>query len=98
MPVHKKNIANGTGGFTAWGLLSVIYPTGNQGRFSSFTYDGFATLTDALIYSANSQDSDNDDGMYAEVLDKSKMNEIMPDGFEYRIIYERVMSLSAEEN
>ena len=78
--------------------MSVIYPTGNKGRFSTFTYDGFATLTDALIYSANSQNPDSDTGMYAEVLDKSKMNEIMPDGFEHSIIYERVMSLAAEED
>ena len=98
MPVLKKNIASGTGGMTGWGLMSVIYPTGKQGRFSSLTYDGFATLADALAYSYDGGDSNNDGGMFADILDKSKMDEILPGGFEYRIIYERVMSLTAKED
>ena len=97
-PVLKKTIANATGGMTGWGLMSVIYPTGNKGRFTSLTYDGFATLADALAYSYDGGNPDSDGGMFADILDKSKMNEILPDGFEYRIIYERVMSLTAKED
>ena len=59
-------------------------------------YDGFATLADALTYSYDGGNPNNDGGMFADILDKSKMDEILPGGFEYRIIYERVMSLPAE--
>ena len=40
-PLHQKNITNGTGGMTSWGMMSVIMPRGNDGRFSVLTWDGF---------------------------------------------------------
>jgi len=30
---------------------------------------------------------------WADILSKSKMNDILPNGFEYRILYERVMTV-----
>lgn len=93
-PFHENNIKNGNG-MTAWGLASVIYPSGNQDRFTVFTWDGFNKLSDAmnlLRYQAPS-DGDSTTDPYAEIASKSKMNEILPDGFEYSIIYERVMSV-----
>ena len=76
---------------TAWGMASVIYPRGNQDRFSAFTYDGFNKLSDAMKYM--SYNAPSDDNPFADIMSKSKMNEIMPDGFNYRIIYERIMTV-----
>jgi len=93
-PFHENNIKNGSG-MTAWGMASVVYPSGNQDRFSVFTYDGFNKLSDALDY-LRYQDysSDGEEGPFADIMSKSKMNKLMPDGFSYRIIYERVMSVN----
>lgn len=96
-PMHEKNIKNGTMGMTSWGLMSVIYPAGNQDRFSVFTWDGFQTMADALKFLRySSPNSDEQQGDWAEVMSKTKMDEILPDGFEYRIIYERVMSVGPD--
>jgi len=89
-PFHENNIKNG-GGMTAWGMASVIYPSGNQDRFSVMTWDGYNTLSDAmnhLRYQTPSEDSP-----FSEIWSESKMNDILPDGFNYRIIYERVMTI-----
>ncbi len=97
MPMHEQSIKNGTNGMTSWGLMSVIHPAGNQDRFSCLTWDGFQTMADALKYMSYS--SPNPDGMsepWKDVMSKTKMNDIMPDGFEYSIIYERVMSVGPD--
>jgi len=92
-PFHENNIKNG-GPMTAWGMASVIYPSGNQDRFSAFTYDGFNKLSDAMNYMRHQAPSDDGEaGPFADIMSKSKMNEILPDGFNYRIIYELVMSV-----
>jgi len=93
-PFHENNIKNGSG-MTAWGIASVVYPGGNQDRFSVLTWDGFNKFTDALDYlryQAPAEDG-SDQSMFADILTKSKMNEILPDGFQYRILYERVMTV-----
>lgn len=98
-PLHEKTIAAGANGMTSWGLMSVIYPAGNQDRFSVFTWDGFNTMADALKYlSFSSPDANGSGGNsdWTEVLSKTKMDEILPNGFEYRIIYERVMSVGPD--
>lgn len=93
-PLHAENIKNGTNKMTSWGIMSTITPTGNNSRFSCFTWDGFNTLADTLNYlSYNSPDPNSGDSPWSQVIAKSKMNEFMPDGFEYRIIYELVMSI-----
>ncbi|MBT8258875.1 MAG: hypothetical protein KJO49_10420 [Bacteroidia bacterium] len=97
-PVHEKNIKDGTNGMTSWGLMSVVAPAGNLERFSCLTWDGFNSMADALNYLSYSSPNPDGDGMYSEIMDKSKMNEIMPNGFEYSLIYERVMSVAPDEN
>jgi hypothetical protein len=94
-PLHQASIENIMNSMTYWGMSSVIYPTGNQDRFSVFTVDGFNKLNDALDYLRFTETSDNSSNAAAwnDVLDKTKMNELMPNGFERRIIYERVMTL-----
>lgn len=93
-PLHQASIDNILNKMTYWGMSSVIYPVGNKDRFSVFTVDGFKNLNDALDYLRFTETSDNSPNAAAwnEVLDKTKMDELMPDGFERRIIYERVMS------
>ena len=92
-PFHANNIKNGNG-MTAWGMASVIYPSGNQDRFTVMTWDGFNKLSDAMeqlrFTPMSATDTDNP---WADILSKSKMNDILPNGFEYRILYERVMTV-----
>lgn len=98
-PLHEQNIKNGTNKMTSWGLLSVIYPLGNQGRFSCATWDGFNKMSDALKYlSYSSPDPEDANSPWQTVLSKSKMGEIMPNGFEHSIMYELVMRIAPENN
>jgi len=92
-PFHEANIKNG-GGMTYWGMSSVIYPGGNQDRFSVFTVDGFNKLSDVMGTLSYQAPDPTATGPWTDVLSKTKMNEILPDGFEYRILYERVMTVN----
>lgn len=94
-PLHQASVSNLLNGMTYWGMSSVIYPAGNKDRFSVFTVDGFDKLNDALDYLRFTETSDNSPNAAAwnDVLDKTKMDELLPNGFERRIIYERVMTL-----
>ena len=84
-PFHETNIKNGTG-MTSWGMSSVIYPRGNLARFSVFTWDGFNKLSDALNYlryqAPPAEGEDSEPNPFAEILSKSKLNEILQDGFQ----------------
>lgn len=91
-PIHEQNITNGVNGMTSWGLASVIYPQGKLGRFSCLTWDGFNNMVDAMNY-LRYDASWEGDGPLADAISKSRMDEIMIDGFEYRILYERVMTV-----
>ena len=94
-PLHQASIENIMNAMTYWGMSSVIYPVGNLDRFSVFTVDGFNKLTDALDYLRFTETSDNSPNAAAwnDVIDKTKMDELMPNGFERRIIYERVLTV-----
>ena len=92
-PLHEASINNIMNKMTYWGMSSVIYPQGNQDRFSVYTVDGFNKLNDALDYLRFTETSDNSPNAAAwdGVIGKTKMDELTPSGFERRIIYERVM-------
>lgn len=94
-PLHEASINNILNGMSYWGMSSVIYPTGNQDRFSVFTVDGFNKLNDALDYLRFTETSNNSENAagWDDVNGKTKMDELMPNGFERRIIYERVMTV-----
>ena len=94
-PLHEGNINNIMNGMTSWGMSSLIYPTGNQDRFSVYTVDGFNKLNDALDYLRWTETGSNSPNAAAwnDVLDKTKMDELVPNGFERRIIYERIMTV-----
>ena len=95
-PLHEQNIKNGTNGMKSWGVMSVIHPKGKLGRFSVLTWDGFDKMSDVMNY-LRYQGPVPSDSPWQDVLSKSKMGKIMPDGFEYSIVYERVMTLGPEE-
>jgi len=76
--------------------MSVIYPPGNNSRFSVATVDRFATMTDAMNYLRYQLSSEMPED-FADVVSKSNMGEIAPDGFEYSIIYELVHAVDKEE-
>ena len=91
-PFHQSNITNKTNGMTSWGVMSVIFPKGNQAKFSCFTWDGFNSMADVMKYLRYESPSD-EPGPWTDVLSKTKMGEILPDGFEYSIVYELVMRI-----
>ena len=94
-PLHEDSIKNVLNAMTYWGMSSVIYPAGNQDRFSVFTVDGFNKLNDALDYLRFTETSDNSPNAAAwnDVLEETKMDDLLPNGFERRIIYERVLTI-----
>ncbi|UJH66032.1 hypothetical protein [Allomuricauda sp. SCSIO 65647] len=95
-PLHEKNIKSGNLGMKSWGLMSVVYPTGKLARFSVLTWDGFDKMSDAMNYLR--YDPEGMDASFQEVISKSKMGEIMPEGgFEYSILYELVDRIEANE-
>jgi len=94
-PLHEKNIASGNMGMTSWGIMSVVSPKGNQTRFSAMTWDGFNTMADAMKYMSY-QDATNTDADWTAVTSKSKMGDIMPNGFQYTILYELVMRIAPD--
>lgn len=95
-PLHEKNIKTGKLGMKSWGLMSVVYPTGKLARFSALTWDGFDKMSDAMNYLRYNPDGMDAD--FQEVVSKSKMGEIMPEGgFQYRILYELVDQLESNE-
>jgi hypothetical protein len=77
-------------------MSSAIYPAGHKARFSVFTVDGFKSLNDALDYLRFTETASNSMNAagWNDVIDKTKMDELTPNGFEQRIIYERVMSIT----
>ncbi|WP_129653739.1 hypothetical protein [Flagellimonas olearia] len=95
-PLHQKNIKSGNLGMKSWGLMSVVYPTGRLARFSVLTWDGFDKISDAMNYLR--YNPSGMDGDFQEVVSKSKMGEIMPEGgFEYSILYELVHRIAPKE-
>ena len=95
-PLHKASIENILNKMTYWGMSSVIYPAGHHALFSVYTVDGFNSLNDALDYLRFTETADNSPNAAAwnDVIDKTNMDELTPNGFERRIIYERVMLIN----
>ena len=96
-PFHQSNIENGGMGMSSWGMMSVIYPQGKNARFSVMTWDGFKTMKDAMNYLRYTPQGEVDAG-WEDIMNKTKMNDLLPDGFEWRILYERVKSVGPDED
>jgi hypothetical protein len=94
-PLHQASIDNIMNNMTYWGMSSVIYPAGNQALFSVYTVDGFEKLNDALDYLRFTETATNSMNAagWNDVIDKTQMDELTPNGFERRVIYERVMGI-----
>ena len=86
-PLIQDNIKKNRTKQTNWGIGTRVYPKGSDAGFSVFTRDGFESLADAmeaLSFKANYPAFLND------VLEKTKMNEYNPNGFQHQIIYENI--------
>lgn len=70
-----------------WAIGTKIYPSGNQSGSSAITRDGFDSLSDAME-ALSYQPMTN--SMYTSILEKSKMNEYVPNGFDKRVLYELI--------
>lgn len=95
-PLHQSSIEKGEMGMTSWGMMSVIYPGGSNARFSVMTWDGFNTMTDVMNYLRFQPQGEMTED-WQNVMNKTKMGDILPDGFEWSIIYERVMSVGPDD-
>ena len=84
-PWLEKNMKNNRLKQKNWAIGTEIYPSGNQSGSSAITRDGFDSLSDA-IEALSYQPMTN--SMYTTILEKSKMNEYVPSGFDKRVLYE----------
>uniref|UniRef100_UPI004047B777 hypothetical protein n=1 Tax=Algoriphagus sp. TaxID=1872435 RepID=UPI004047B777 len=84
-PWFEKGIKNNRLKQTNWAIGTKIYPSGNQTGSYAITRDGFDSLSDAmeaLSYQPLSK------SVYASIVEKSKLNEYVPNGFDKRVLYE----------
>jgi len=84
-PWFEKNMKNNRLKQKNWAIGTKIYPSGNQSGSSAITRDGFDSLSDAME-ALSYQPMTN--SMYTSILEKSKMNEYVPNGFDKRVLYE----------
>lgn len=94
-PMFQKNITSGNSGMTSWGIMSVIMPKGNDMRFSAMTWDGFNKMSDVMNYMRFTNEPADSD--WENILSKTKMSEIMPDGFVRTLVYERIAIMGPEQ-
>ena len=94
-PLHQQMVDGGGNGMKSWGIMSVIHPRGQNARFSVLTWDGFDKMSDVMNY-LRYQGPNDSSGPWQDVISKSKMGEIMPDGFQYSIVYEKVMMINPD--
>jgi len=80
-PFFEKNMEKN--GMVGWGIASKIYPQGMD-HSSFMTWDHFDSLSDAMKWAAGEVLMDGGES----VMEQTKMAEIMPDGFRYRVIFE----------
>lgn len=95
-PLHQANVNSDNDPLSSWVLMSVIYPTGNTNKFTAVAIDGFNDMTAALNY-LRYQETSSLSPAFQDVISKSKMNEIVPQGFEKSVIYELVKRIDREE-
>ena len=72
---------------TNWGIGTRVYPKGSDAGFSVFTRDGFESLADAMEALSFKP---NYPAFFNDVMEKTKMNEYNPNGFQHQIIYENI--------
>ena len=86
-PWFEKSIKNNRLKQKNWAVGTKIYPSGNQTGSFAITRDGFDSLSDAmeaLSYQPMAM------SIYASIVEKSKMNEYVPNGFDKRVLYELI--------
>ena len=86
-PWFEKSIKNNRLKQKNWAVGTKIYPSGNQTGSFAISRDGFDSLSDAmeaLSYQPMAM------SIYASIVEKSKMNEYVPNGFDKRVLYELI--------
>ena len=86
-PWFEKNMKNNRLKQKNWAIGTKIYPSGNQSGSSAITRDGFDSLSDAME-ALSYQPMTN--SMNTSILEKSKMNEYVHNGFDKRVLYELI--------
>lgn len=86
-PWFEKSIKNNRLKQKNWAVGTKIYPSGNQTGSFAISRDGFDSLSDAME-ALSYQPMAN--SMYASIVEKSKMNEYVPNGFDKRVLYELI--------
>ena len=84
-PWFEKSIKNNRLKQKNWAVGTKIYPSGNQTGSFAITRDGFDSLSDAMEALSYQPLSNS---VYASIVEKSKMNEYVPNGFDKRVLYE----------
>ena len=86
-PWFEKSIKNNRLKQKNWAVGTKIYPSGNQSGSFAISRDGFDNLSDAMEV-LSYQPMEN--SMYASIVEKSKMNMYVPNGFDKRVLYELI--------
>jgi hypothetical protein len=94
-PFFESYIESGEGGMRGWGVMSVLFPRGSEARFSALTWDGFDSFANVMNYLRYT--SEPPPPALEELLANSKLDEFLPNGFKYSIVYAKVMSLSDDD-
>ncbi|WP_374957620.1 hypothetical protein [Gilvibacter sp.] len=86
-PWFESNMKNKSFKQKNWAVGTKIYPSGNHSGSSAITRDGFDNLSDAMEALSYQPMSNS---IYNSIIQKSKMNEYVPNGFDKRVIYELI--------
>jgi hypothetical protein len=87
-PYFEKASKKGKDNRSSWGIVSSVLPA-NQDHYTCYTYDGFATYSDALemlSYRGNADASKD----LMEIWNGSTMAENMPNGFQKTIVWKKM--------
>lgn len=92
-PWFERHAKEGNIPTKSWELYRVLAPA-TSNHATVLTIDGFDTYSDAIQHCGGVLLPSDLDG-WEDIQKNSKMNEIMPDGFGARIVYQRIHSVYA---
>lgn len=93
-PWFERHAKEGNIPTKSWELYRVLAPA-TSNHATVLTIDGFDTYSDAIQHCGGVLLPSDLDG-WEDIQKNSKMNEIMPDGFGARIVYQRIHSVYAD--
>jgi len=93
-PWFERHAKDGNLPTKSWELYRVLAPA-TPNHATVLTVDGFDTYSEAIMHCGGVLVQGELDG-WEDIVSKSKMSEILPEGFRARVIYQRVHSVYAE--